>query len=364
MSIRMMLWWLMSVSVISRSILDLPILRRIAKDDSWPPIRIYIYPLDSFPPGFHRPLAHSRFSLEAALPSLIRQSPLYVASPHEADLYLVPLNLSSFSLKDFESLLHFLPQLGPFYDEYHGTNHIFLHGAFPLKSTAINENNIHLHPAHVFTSGYAILPDPIKTWSYAKNFVMPLAPTVPVVSHPTKKMQIAVNLDLTHCTADNKEGRRHVAKLVSGKASFAVAHDDATFVKLMAESAFSLVTSCESHIPWSFYDAINALSVPIVVSDVMRFPFEMELIDYTGFIVHVNESEPDIDVLGRLGKYLPKMQKHMAQARKMLQPTTKNGEYIWAIGWSLYMKYLAWVPIRRNKIFDNIFREPLVFVAQ
>jgi hypothetical protein len=267
-------------------------------------------------------------------------------------------------LQDFDLLLQFMSQLGPFYDEYHGTNHIFLHGQFPWRSTAINTNNVLLHPAHIFTSGYMMEFDPIKAWVYAKNFVIPLASTVPLVTNAAKKMQIAVNLGVTNCTPNNTETRQRVAKLVAGKGSFAIARDDATFEKLMAESAFSVVTSCESQIPWQFYDAINALSVPIVLSDVMRFPFEMELIDYTGFIVHANESVPDIDLLGRLGEYVPKMQKHMAKARRMLRPTTRNGEYIWAIGWSFYMKYLAWVPIRRNKPFETPFRQPLVFVAQ
>ena len=79
-----------------------------------------------------------------------------------------------------------------------------------------------------------------------------------------------------------------------------------------------------------------------------------------------NESMPEntVGLMEKHTKHLKKMQDHMNNARKMLDFSSKNGSYVWSIAWSLYMKLLAWLPIRRRKIIDNIFNEPNVFVAR
>ncbi|KAK8892049.1 hypothetical protein M9Y10_029271 [Tritrichomonas musculus] len=355
------------ISCVFSSKLDLPILRRIAEDDKWPPLRVYIYPIEKFPSRLYKPSENPRFYFENNLADLLKESPIYRSNPNDADLFLVPLPLSSLNISHFSEILSILPELGPFYDRYHGTDHIFIHAQFPREDTAINVNNFVLHQGHIFTSGFAIEGSYVKTWVYAKNLLLPLKPQTKFVDVGSdKKMQIAVDISTDECTERNKEIRNHIAEVLKGKEGYVLSDKKDEALKNMEESAFTLVTACEMEMATQFYDALNALSVPIVLNNVMRFPFESELIDYRKFVLHINESSPEstIGIMEKHSKHLKKMQDHMNNARKMLDSTSKDGGYIWAIAWSLYMKLLAWLPIRRRKIIDNIFNEPNVFVAR
>lgn len=347
--------------------LDLPILRRIADDDKWPPLRIYIYPIEKFPSRLYKKASNERFYLENHLPELIKESSIYRSDPNDADLFLVPLPLSDLNIAQFSDILSILPELGPFYDRYHGTDHIFLHTQFPRNDTAINVNNFVLHQGHIFTGGFEIEGPYVKTWVYAKNLLLPLKPRTKYIDLGTdKKMQIAVDVSTDGCLPQNKLIREHISEVLKGKENYILSTNQEEILKNMEESAFSLVTACEMEMATQFYDAVNALSVPIVLNNLMRFPFESELIDYRKFVLHINESMPEetFGVIENHSKHLKKMQDHMNNARKMLDFSSKDGRYVWSIAWSLYMKLLAWLPIRRRKIIDNIFNEPNVFVAR
>jgi hypothetical protein len=352
---------------VSSSVLDLPILRRIAEKDKWPPLRIYIYPREGFPNRFKKALNNSRFALEDKLPSLIKKSRIYRSSPDDADFYLVPICLSMLTLDDFSALLEFLKTLGPYYNEYNGANHIFLHARFPTVNTSINPNNFLLHPGHIFTSGFHLTGPPVNSWIFAKNLLLPLQPTTKRISDWSKKhMAVIVDGTLDKCTPANARARKAIADVVRAKMRYHVAETESDVIRLMEDCAFSIVTACESEIATRFYDAVNALSIPIVMNDKMRFPFENELIDYGSFVVHVNESDSELagTMLFRLEKFAPKMQAALADARKMYEFSAGDGGYVWAIAWSLYMKLLAWLPIRRTTLIDKVIREPTVLYAQ
>jgi hypothetical protein len=97
----------------------------------------------------------------------------------------------------------------------------------------------------------------------------------------------------------------------------------------------------------------------------MRFPFEMELINYQKFVVHFAENETsEVDVLEALQSHTAKMQRDLVEARRMFEFGSQDGGYVWAIAWSLYMKLLAWLPMRRTKLIRNLFNDPNVIVAQ
>jgi hypothetical protein len=359
--------FLMVGLAISESVLDLPILRRIAEDSKWPPLRIYVYPRERFPDRFKKTLNNSRFALEELLPSLIEKSNLYRSSPHDADFYLVPICLSMLTLDDFYALLEFLKTLGPYYSEYNGANHIFLHAQFPAMATAINQNNFLLHPGHIFTSGFDLTGPPVNSWIFAKNLLLPLRPVTRRIDDGSKKqMSVMVDGMLTKCTPANARVRKAIVDVVRKKLGFLVVEDERDVIPMMEKSAFALVTACESEIATQFYDAANALSIPIVMNDVMRFPFENELIDYGSFVVHVNQSDPQLatTMLHRLEQFAPKMQAALKNARKMYEFSAGGGGYVWAIGWSLYMKLLAWLPVRRTTLIDKVIREPVVLYAQ
>jgi hypothetical protein len=248
---------------------------------------------------------------------------------------------------DFFAFLDFLPRLGRYYDASHGANHIFLHAEFPTNRTAINPNNLELHPGHFFTSGFQI-SDP-------KNLIFPLNPsTRKIDSARLKKRQIAVDGSIQNCIPDNIALRKQLSS-VKGLV-VAKTHDE--FLQLMEESEFSVVSACESQIPFDFYDAINALSIPIVVSDVMRFPFEGELIDYAQFVVSVPENETSgVRVLKKLKKRVPKMQRAIIEARRMLEFSSGDGSYVWATAWSLYMQQIVKGPMGKKNVVGDIFHQ-------
>ena len=156
--------------------LDLPILKRIADDDLWPPLRIFIYPINNFPNRLYRKTQQERFFLEDNLPDLIKESAVFRNDPNDADLYLVPLPISSLNISEFSEVLSILSEIGPYYDEYHGANHIFLHSKFPTNDTAINIDNFLLHQGHILTSCFNIEGPSVKTWVYAKNLLLSLKP--------------------------------------------------------------------------------------------------------------------------------------------------------------------------------------------
>ena len=355
-------------SVFSRDVdkLDLPILRRIAEDDEWPPLNIYVYPLSSFPAKFQTQTQNSRFFLEKELPNLIKKSKANFASPKEADLYLVPVSLSGFTSSDFTLLINHLKTLGPYYDEYKGANHIFLQGNFPTNYTAITKHSFLDHPGHILTEGFVVEGESVKTWVFAKNLVLPLLPRTKFVNESATKInKVAVDISTKRCLPHNQEIRNKLKKALLHNSEFDLYEDHQEALKGMETHQFSIVSACETEVAEQFYDALNALSVPIVFNNIMRFPFESELIDYTKFVVHLDELSPEtvISVPSKLRPHLDEIKETMLGARKMLSFSEKDGEYVWALVWSLYMKLLSWLPTRRTKIIDNIFRDPSVFAA-
>ena len=356
------------VKLAKSSKLDLPILRRIAdpSEGLWPPMHIHVFPTSKFDPEFLVSSNNSRFWYEDNLPQLIKESKVYTSKQENADLFLVPCPLSNMSLQTFSNLIERVRELDDQYDEYHGANFIFLHAQYPGDRTAINTNNLLLHPGHIFTSGFAVDGPYVKTWVHAKNMLLPLKPfTKEIAVGSAKKHQIAVDISEDKCLPRNVQIRRNIYSKLSGKPGFVFESDPEKARKLMEESEYTLVTACEMPMASQYYDAVNAMSIPIVLNNLMRFPFEGELIDYTKFIIHIDEDKPEdvIGIMDKVGKHLPKMQMAMDDARQMYRPIPGDGGYVWAITWSLYMKLLAWLPIRRTRILDNIFREPSVFVA-
>ena len=349
-----------------RDKLDLPILRRIAEDDQWPPLNIYIYPISKFPSKFHNKTKNPRWEIENSLPDLIKKSPINFATPEEADLYLVPISLSDLTIGDFGDLIDFLQNIGPWYNEYKGANHIFLHSRYSGLTTCITKQNFLLHQGHIITEGYKVEGEYVKTWVYAKNLLFPLQPFTKKIDKIDKKIdKIAVDVSIDGCKSENIIIRRKLLEYVKNRPEFSVAYNKEDAIKMIEDNQYAIITACESEMAQQFYDAINSLTVPIVLNNVMRFPFESELIDYTRFVVHLDEFHPEnvTLVIPKLRPHLNEIIDEMIISRKMFEYTYKNGGYIWAIAWSLYMKLLSWLPIRRTKIIDNIFREPNVFTA-
>ena len=346
--------------------LDLPILRRIAGDSDWPPLNIYVYPLASFPAKFQTQTQKSRFFLERELPSLIKKSNVYFDHPDGADLYFVPVSLSEYSSSDFSLLINHLRSLGPYYDEYKGANHIFIQGSFPSNFTMITKLSFLEHPGHILTEGYVVEGEDVKTWVFAKNIAFPLMPKTKFISENLSKIdKVAVDVSTKHCTPKNVEIRQKLKEELKDNSEFDLYEDEEEALKGMETHSFSIVSACESEVAEQFYDALNAFSVPIVFNNIMRFPFESELIDYTRFVVHLDEFSPEtvISVPSKLRPHMEEIRETMRGARKMLTFSENGGEYVWALSWSLYMKLLSWLPTRRTKIIDNIFREPNVFSA-
>jgi hypothetical protein len=346
--------------------LDLPILRRIASDKEWPPLRIYVYPEDNFSSEFREASKKSGFGLEQSLFSKIRSSKVHWDSPKDADLYLVPMALSSYTKDQFHQLLKRLAELGPYYSEYKGANHIFVHSHFPTDVTAVNSSEFFLHPGHFITGGFQIEGRPVDSWVYAKNLLIPVAPQTTLVSEfGNKLMQIAVDGTTDKCLPQNAALRKSILARVAKRTEYVVGTTDEEFRRLLETSTFAVVTACESLMVPSFYDAVHAGAIPIVMNNAMRFPFENELIDYNDFVVHLSENETALlDLVSeKVKEHVPEMQKKLVEARKMFEMTTGDGKYVWALAWSLYMKLLAWLPIRRTKLIENIFNEPQVMAA-
>lgn len=346
--------------------LDLPILRRIAEDYDWPPLNIYVYPASKFPSRFLSRSANTRYFLENELQNLVKNSSLNYDNPKEADLFLVPISLSELTSEEFNGLVSYLKSVGPYYDEYNGANHIFLQGKYPNNETCITKSLFLEHPGHILTEGFVVEGESVKTWVFAKNLVLPLKPISKFVEDAKNKIdKVAVDVSTDKCLPENVKIRKQLKDALKDNSEFDLYETKEDALKGMETHTFSIVSACESPMAQQFYDALNSLSIPIVFNNVMRFPFESELIDYTKFVVHLDENSPEkaIIVPSKLRPHFDEIYPAMKEARKMLSMTSNDGEYVWAFAWSLYMKLLSWLPTRRTKIIDDIFREPNVFGA-
>ncbi|EAY21896.1 Exostosin family protein [Trichomonas vaginalis G3] len=295
-------------------------------------------------------------------------SKVYTSRPEEADLFLVPIPLSGLNHKQFADL-HFLLQEKhkKYYSRYNGCDHIFIHGIPPKnQTTAVTYQEIATLTPHFLTPNYVVMGDHMNTWRLAKNVILPLEPqTKYIKTNKTKKFQIAFDADTTNCTDYNKNLRDLIRREIQRNKHVVVAKTHKDMLKLIEQSYFSVVTPCEDDVAHNFYDAINSLSIPIVYSDRMRFPFEDELIDYSGIILHFPEQYPKeiLNVLPQMKKHTGEMIKEIISARKLFQIHKENGGYAWALSWSLYMKFLAWLPIRRNRVLDDNLQNPLAYDA-
>lgn len=297
----------------------------------------------------------------------IMNSKVYTSRPEEADLFLVPIPLSGMTHKHFADLHFFLQEKHKkYYSRYNGCDHIFIHGLPANNETAVAIQEFASLTPHFLTSNYIVSGDHINTWKQAKNVILPLTPqTTYKKTSKGKKMQIAFNSDTINCTYYNKELRESIKRDIKKSKNIVIAKTHAEMLSLIEESAFSIVTPCENEVAQNYYDAINALSVPIVISDKMRFPFEDELIDYKDFILQFPEkfAKEVINILPQMEEHYKQMIKDMKSARKLYKMDQNNGGYAWALSWSLYMKYLSWIPIRRNKLLDDNLKNPLIFDA-
>ena len=215
----------------------------------------------------------------------------------------------------------------------------------------------------------------MNTWRQSKNVLLPLTPQTKYIEYNSsdynkKKFQIAVDLSTNGCTPQNAEFRMKLAKLLqkelkSNKNRFVVAYNHNDMLRLIENSQLAVVSSCEDTIPHNYFDAINSLTIPIVFSDKMRFLFENELIDYTGFLLHFPEEFPQeiLNLVNEIQPSIHKMVLEMNEARKLYIIDNKGGHYIWGLVWSLYMKFLTWLPIRRNKNIEDNFHNHLLYGA-
>ncbi|EAX93768.1 Exostosin family protein [Trichomonas vaginalis G3] len=346
--------------------MDLPILRRIAEDFDWPPLNIYVYPLNRFPAKFQSRTINPRYTVENELFKIIKNSTLNYDNPKEADLFLVPISISELSIEDFFSLIEHLKTLGPYYKEYNGANHIFIQSKYPSNSTGITKTTFLEHPGHILTEGFVVEGESVKTWVFAKNIVLPLHPFTKFVDDVSTKIdKVAVDVSTDNCTPENAKIRRQLKDALIENSEFDIYKTKEEAIAGIETHRFAIVSACETPMAQQFYDALNSLTIPIVYNNAMRFPFESELIDYTKFVVHLDENSPEkaISVPSKLRGYINEILPAMKEARKMLTLSSNDGEYLWALSWSLYMKLLSWLPTRRTKIIDDIFREPNVFGA-
>ena len=130
----------------------------------------------------------------------------------------------------------------------------------------------------------------------------------------------------------------------------------------MLNSEFCPVPQGDGPSSKRFYDSIQTLCIPIILSDEIRFPFEDLFINYKKFILQIPMFNSNflsfiIGFLNNNKKLIIK--KNLIKFRKIINFnenfTSNNGDLIWAWLWSQYFKICLISSNKRRNLLENYF---------
>ena len=368
-----------------------------------PPIRFYIYNIShqeddslikSYIGNIQRPeTISSELMFEYYIPFIIKNSFLYTNDPSEADIFLISTPLSFYyahHIRYDELSINKVRGKYPYYNNSNGINFILLQTIFSCSKAAFTIDDEKNYP------GMVSLGD--LDWEYSieqpresiRNTIIPYASNCPfdVFKRSQNKSSRdlllyflgTVNLSMHHGSDIGKQVRLKMFYTLKDYPNSLFINTirldpqrEAAYYGLkvqgyMRNSTFCLVPHGDSPSSKRFSDSIRSLCIPIILSDMIRFPFEDLFINYSKFIVQIPMHSPE-KIKGILKQYknssssmflnATQRRKEMYKIRRMFNVNVYKhlipGEQAWMWVWLHYIKLVYVISSMRRDLLKSKF---------
>jgi hypothetical protein len=282
--------------------------------NSLPPLTFYSYSTSNFslPHDKHNPipmpteLAHTN-AFEKLLYASLMRSHYTILSPERADLFYIPIYITSEPSPKFRrQVIPFIRQQGPWHDRYLGVDHIAVHMVFSINLFSISFHEQRKIP-------YS-LTYPDILWDWVCNFPRwNIRNTiVPYNSNLDPTLQLPKNLSVffmgdmrpmfwsSHGPRVRKRMVPYLENITNSLVIRTKRWDRSRtfrvydFPSLLRRSEFCVVPYGDSPSSKRLYDALRTRCVPIVLSDEIRFPFEVEFVKYENIALQIPMYSPEL----------------------------------------------------------------------
>ncbi|OHS93792.1 Exostosin family protein [Tritrichomonas foetus] len=314
---------------------------------------------------------------------IIKNSDLFTSDAKNADIFLISTVLSMYySLKmDYKNLtINIVKKKKPNLYKFHGLDYILLQNTFSSHKTPIQENDEMEFP------GMISLGDIL--WEYSvtsprealRNTVIPYASRSPygLLSHERNiSIYFLGTIDLpVHHGSDLgmkvRTGMKNIIHNFPGSLFIqtvrlhpqkAAELYGSKIQEYMRNSSFCLVPHGDSPSSKRLIDAIRSLCIPIILSDMIRFPFEEVFIDYKKFVIHVPMFSPEVipHIINLYNKEieLNLRRNELIKVRRMFDVNVYArlvpGEQAWIWIWMHYIKITNIKSCMRRKLLKSIY---------
>jgi hypothetical protein len=347
--------------------------------DSLPPLTFYSYNTSGFAVPWDnithipmpRQVAHTNAFEKLIYESLLR-SHYTIPFPEKADLFYIPIYISQGkSPKLRHDIIPFLRQQGPWHNRYRGVDHIFVHMVFSIDLFSIGFQEQKWIP---YSLTY---PDVLWDWTCdfprrsIRHTIVPYNSNIDPEPHLKKNISIFFlgNLAPKFWSPHGPRVRALMVPYLENITDSVVirtsrwhkehSHRVHDFPTLLRRSEFCAVPYGDSPSSKRLFDALRTDCVPIVLADEIRFPFEVEFINYEAIVLQVPMYSPElIEHVMMLAndRWRTIIRARMNEIFQILNLNLRaeivRGQQTWAWLWSEYFKacYIATAKRRQNVV--------------
>ena len=370
--------------------------------DKWPPIKMFVYKIPSY---FNRDWIFSsttpdrtfidpfkgRFNrfAEVLIHRMSKKSPIRTKNPKEANIFYVPFYSKIFHSNLYKDptpeLWSNLTAFGPYLERNNFTDHALIQSA-PNYGDAPLDQYISSETGPIISSMDFSINIFYSVWAYARSILIPFVSYFPgyenwLLQYENQYKNLK-NKNINNTNIKNNYINRTISFFVAQAQSHRNLNPKASklrtnlsnilalipnavvleisrkgeknmskvlhqIAKNMIKSEFCLIPFGDAPSSKRFYDAINYLCIPVIVSDYVFYPYEGLDIDYEKFVIQIPQNEMNFSKINSIIKeYGPekrsKMREEMIKVRDKLIYSLKRpkvGDAYWRYIWALYDRY-------------------------
>ncbi|KAK8834119.1 hypothetical protein M9Y10_017507 [Tritrichomonas musculus] len=367
---------------------------RLSDKLKWPPLKIYVYPKNKYhtddclyPPEMpNRYINETNYWFQRMLEPTVHlqflQSPLYTQNPDESDLFFIPhysrmcSGLPHDNGKRWRNISPYLNKSGMYFQRYSQVDHIIMHSV-PQYGDKPADNAV-LSPKSpiICLLDFRVTKMRNNPWTFSKSVLVPFI-TIPIDLREAENHErnfsafVAMSTSTKGLKARSAELRQTVEnKLLNVSKSYVltiIRNNYSTFrfaidnlKNFMIESNLCIVPPGDAPSSKRFYDAVNALCVPYLISDYFFLPFEGSVFDYDDFIFQLSSKK--IYLLSQnLNEIIQNNLSEIIRKRENLKimkerftwnykKPPKKGQALWTLSWAVFDKFQMIKPYLNNEM--------------
>lgn len=357
----------------------------------WPPLKVYVYPKEKYhtddclyPPEMpNRYINETNYwfqrMLEPTIHKQLLQSPLYTDNPNEADMFLIPHYSRMCSGLDggkrWDDIPNYLSKHGNYLNRYSSVDHFIIHSV-PHYGDKPADKAISIDKAPIIgllDFKTALLKK--SPWKFARSMVLPFITQMRELSLNRKRSIsafVAMATSSQGLAGKSAQIRQRIESELNNvphtKVITIVRNNYNSFraamgslSDYMTKSKYCVVPPGDAPSSKRFFDSVQHLCIPLLISDYYVLPFEDVPIDYAGSIIHF----PSRQIENNLSTLLKSITPEEYNKQKNALKTTKErftwdyklppkvGQGLWTFSWALYDRHSMMKPYLNNELTND-----------